>query len=321
MFAHVTREDLAEDLWEYGEDELSERALGLSDADLARIGELAGLMLVSDEHATASGASPTFGKAGALAAVEVLDRKRPLRRKRRRIRARGDDSWLLPEDWEPPPEHEDARDVFLEACAAVASQFANLGFRFAKSGPHMTRRAGDFTFVVGFGWRAYWLDVHAGVRSARLRSWRRDGPCDLSDYIATAQLGNLREPSTLLDWNLSAASHRTARVAEIVEAIHEIAVPYFAEFEDELSLVERLMKGGFLRCEGLAPVEWLLATNRREAAEEHGVAVLSRYSWARRGFDDKMRQYVRSGLDPLSDLEQDLGLAHAAIAYGLEFNA
>jgi hypothetical protein len=73
-------ENMIEDLKDYGEDDVAAKISGLSEPDLARIGEIA------FEHALTG---MLLAKAVALAAVEVVEGgPRELKRKRRRFRKR-----------------------------------------------------------------------------------------------------------------------------------------------------------------------------------------------------------------------------------------
>lgn len=79
-FISVSRELLEADLRTYGEDALAMRVSSLSDADMHKIGEIAG------RYATTGGVA-LIDKALTLAAVEVLEgTARPLRRNRRRLK-------------------------------------------------------------------------------------------------------------------------------------------------------------------------------------------------------------------------------------------
>jgi hypothetical protein len=78
------RTSLAEELWRYGEDELSKRVLLLPTRTMEAIGERADWHLAHGE-ARPSGDSMLIDKALALAAVEVLEgAERPLTRAKRR---------------------------------------------------------------------------------------------------------------------------------------------------------------------------------------------------------------------------------------------
>jgi hypothetical protein len=77
----VDRWTLAEELWSFGEDSLSQAALELSDEEMVSLWLRAGKALLKG-HARSS------GEAAALAAVAVIEgQQRPLFRKRRRPRA------------------------------------------------------------------------------------------------------------------------------------------------------------------------------------------------------------------------------------------
>jgi len=79
---NTTRELLAVDLRSYGEDELADKVPQLTDAEMARIGELA-----FTKSCAPDGAS-LLSKALALAAVEILEgHSRDLRWKRRKLKA------------------------------------------------------------------------------------------------------------------------------------------------------------------------------------------------------------------------------------------
>jgi hypothetical protein len=77
----VDRWTLAEELWSFGEDSLSQGALEISDEDMVSLWVRAGKALLK-------GDARSSGEAAALAAVAVIEgHQRPLARKRRRPRA------------------------------------------------------------------------------------------------------------------------------------------------------------------------------------------------------------------------------------------
>ncbi|HET7758814.1 MAG TPA: hypothetical protein VFK62_02745 [Gaiellaceae bacterium] len=82
------REDLADDLWRYGEETLAQRVADTSDVSeeqLKLIGQAAWRYANDDQYATPSGNGMMIAKALAHGAVEVLEeRERPLARARRR---------------------------------------------------------------------------------------------------------------------------------------------------------------------------------------------------------------------------------------------
>jgi hypothetical protein len=77
----VDRWTLAEELWSFGEDSLSQAALEISDEDMVGLWVRAGRALLK-------GDARSSGEAASLAAVAVIEgHQRPLARKRRRPRA------------------------------------------------------------------------------------------------------------------------------------------------------------------------------------------------------------------------------------------
>jgi hypothetical protein len=328
MFVSVERQTLAEDLWEYGEEDLAHEALRLSDMDLARVGVLAGRILLSDDEAGPSGASPMLAKACALAAVQVIEGdRRPLARRRRRTREQDRRSRPAPATAATASD-EQPRQVYLAACEAIARHFEDRGFRFAKSGPHMSRRSDAFRFVVSFGPSRYnaagvtvTLVVYAHVHSATLGSWRKARNLPGDDYLAAGNLGNLRQEHAWLDWDVGQPETRDDVIADVVAAIQSIAMPYFAHFEGEEKLVELLESGGMPGCAGLSPIEWLLATGREASAVRHGRALFATEEWLPRSYQREVKRYQAEGTDrgPYTGLAE--GLAYATVAFGLNFDA
>ncbi|MER8404833.1 hypothetical protein [Mesorhizobium sp. M0959] len=47
-------------------------------------------------------------------------------------------------------ERELPKQVFIDGCEQISMEFEPIGFRFAKSGPHASRRAGDWAFKISF---------------------------------------------------------------------------------------------------------------------------------------------------------------------------
>jgi hypothetical protein len=325
MFVSTSREGLAEDLWAYGEDELAVRALDLSDLEMGRIGVIAGRLLLDDAHATPSGASMLLAKACALAAVEVMEGgPRALKRKRRRS---------VPEAREKPTpparmEDEKPREVFLTACAELARPLEPLGFRYAKSGPHASRRSGQFTFVVSFAsshrnvaGEYVDLTAFAGVRSRALRQWRiasRGTEEFASDFVAGGMLQNLGVEMPLSSWDLADQDSRADVLEEIAAAIDDVALPYFALFEDPDVLRDRLQLVPVASFPALNAIEWLLSQNDREAAITHAHLLLEDGRLRRRY--ERTRKEMESGkLETLPYVGEAEGLAYAAFTYGLEY--
>jgi hypothetical protein len=111
MVFELEREQVAGMLRAHGEDELADRALFVSDEELARIGTLGGFYAFSDE-AMALGGSMGGARAVALAAIDVLDGSG---RSLRRHHPRGEVAWGMSEE---PDTDERVRDQELRRHAA-----------------------------------------------------------------------------------------------------------------------------------------------------------------------------------------------------------
>jgi hypothetical protein len=94
----VSRETLADMLRQHGEDDLAERALGLSDDELARIGTL-GAYYAFSEDAMALGGSMGGARALSLATIDALENTgRDLRRSRTEWERAGDSAERFAQD-------------------------------------------------------------------------------------------------------------------------------------------------------------------------------------------------------------------------------
>lgn len=303
------------------------RAVELSDVEMGRVGVIAGRLLYDDEYATPSGASMLIAKACAMAAVEVMEgERRPLKRSQRRT---------VPEAPRPPapeplPGEEKPRDVFLAACAEIARRFEPHGFRYAKSGPHLSRRSGEFTFEVAFASSHYnvagghvGLTVYAGVLSNALRKWRLEHHSsrdDASNRVAGGMLPNLKPDMPVATWDVADPRSRPSLLNDVQNAIEAATLPYFDLFEDEQALVRRLE-------EDLVPcfypreaIEWLLSRGAREAAVRHA-RVLLRDKRLRRQYERARKQMERGQMKviPWAPIMEAEGLAYAALAYRLDY--
>lgn len=140
------------------------------------------------------------------------------------------------------------REIFLEGCKQVCSAFELNGFRFAKSGPHATRRAGDWVFQLRF--QSDYLNsddhvalmVHASVNNKALKSWdeRSNWPFGAREWAAGGQLGNLKLPVDWWTWNIADPHTRQIKIADIIGKIQRIALPFFDRFNTPLRLAEEL---------------------------------------------------------------------------------
>ncbi|WP_231744084.1 hypothetical protein [Stieleria neptunia] len=86
------------------------------------------------------------------------------------------------------------------------------------------------------------LWISGTVFSKRLKRWRADYPLlHGADYVAGGQLGNLTEETVFNDWNLADNDARNAVIANVNHSIANIALPYFAQFENLNTMIERVV--------------------------------------------------------------------------------
>ncbi len=145
-------------------------------------------------------------------------------------------------------EIESCRDVYLQSCASICEPFKADGFRYAKSGPKMSKKSGEFTFTVSFQSSHYnspgasvkiWS--HGLVYSPAMKKWRSSNQSLRGDdCVAGGQIGNLVKKPLWLAWNVASAELRSGKIQLAIEAIRTIALPYFAAFEDVPAMCERL---------------------------------------------------------------------------------
>ncbi|MDX8530740.1 DUF4304 domain-containing protein [Mesorhizobium sp. VK25A] len=174
-------------------------------------------------------------------------------------------------------EQELPKQVFLDGCQQVSSCLEPMGFRFAKSGPHVSRRAGDWTFKISFqssnlnvAGEYVELTVHASVSSKELRAWDECSawPAGANEWVAGGQLGNLRLPRKWRTWNIAGPITRQAQISNVVANIKTIILPFFERFSAPQELAQEVAISdvpGFERPEhAIRFVYWQLG---RETAE------------------------------------------------------
>ena len=179
----------------------------------------------------------------------------------------------------------DARAVYLEACAAIAGAFAPDGFKFAKSGPHVTAKSADkrFTYTVSFQSSRHniagehvQLLAHVGIESPVVKQWatalwKAHGGEEYGNkgFIAGTQLGYLApEPERdWIHWELAGGKNREAAIAEVTDRIRRHVLPWFAHCEDIPALVEKIEKTGSYPQLDTFPSNFLLCFASREQTE------------------------------------------------------
>lgn len=136
------------------------------------------------------------------------------------------------------------KDVLLAACQVIAERFEPLQFKYLKSDRGLVRKRGDWVDRLSFGTDHYNvrgervdLTVSALACNNRIKRMRNNGesvfPFNLEwGSIAGGDLGRLVADSTFFHWNLADPKQRAATIDDVVEHIKNIALPWFAKFED-----------------------------------------------------------------------------------------
>jgi hypothetical protein len=142
-----------------------------------------------------------------------------------------------------------AREVFLGACEKIAGSLQTSGFCYAPSGPHVTRRRGEWIDTIRFQsshknspGTTVKLWIHVRLGNLSYRKWKHDvgSPLGTRDHLAGAQIGNLRRPPTWLDLNLEPESTRSASIGDAVRVVRDVGLPFFGLSDDLDALFEQL---------------------------------------------------------------------------------
>jgi hypothetical protein len=147
------------------------------------------------------------------------------------------------------PNAELPKDVYKRSCAMIAEAFEPDGYRYFRSVPYFSKKTEDLTFSVSFQANRhnragqsveFW--VHASVSSQSTKKWREFNTTLFpnSDFVAGGQIGNLNKPYSWMRWDVVDPSTRGKVVADAVDTIRRLAIPFFAAFENPGQMVTRL---------------------------------------------------------------------------------
>ncbi len=147
----------------------------------------------------------------------------------------------------PPHATEPPRQVYMAALDRIAQALAPHGFRFAKSGPYLTRTDGPARYRIFFqsdrnniaGEHVqFW--IHAGVENSEAERWlaQSDWPFQARHQIGGGQIGNLVKPHGWWSWEIADPATRGERIDDAIRQIETIILPFFARLSDPRSLAE-----------------------------------------------------------------------------------
>jgi hypothetical protein len=223
-----------------------------------------------------------------------------------------------------PPGLEAPRDVYLAACASIGAHLeGSYRFRYAKSGPHAQRRTGEFIFQISFQSSVHnvagehvVLWIHANIRSARFKKWRQEqAHLHPTDYIAGGQLGNIQTDHSWLEWDLAKPSARDQMVADAIQAIEDMAFPYFARFEDLPALFQLLVQEDLPAMPIDQVIEFLMCFADHPTAQSVAASFLGRRPDLIEEYRESYRRFDRVGLPSIRSSRFVEALAFASHAF------
>ena len=169
---------------------------------------------------------------------------------------------------------ERSRDVYTGSCERIASELIPDGFKFAKSGPHLSRRSRGFTYTVSFhtsstniSGRSVSLSMAANVGSSQLKSWRsaQPHPSRADDWVCGGLAHRLGTGLTFVEWDLADPLARPAVIADVVAFIRAVILPYFRRFDSPEHIIDLLAVAPIPTFEIASSVEFALCFGDPEA--------------------------------------------------------
>jgi hypothetical protein len=171
---------------------------------------------------------------------------------------------------------EESRDVYRNACKAIAGHFAPLGFNYRKTHPRFFRKDDLFEYRVTFQTsrnnvpgRHVMLWMHASVHSKKLELWRKSQvvPNPRADYVAGGMV-HLLTNKPMIQWELADPTTRDSVIADVVAFTRNVVLPFFDQFRDVQSLLADLPQRPYSHAFPLRDsVEFALSFGDRESAQ------------------------------------------------------
>ncbi len=181
------------------------------------------------------------------------------------------------------PNAEPPRQVYIAACERIARALEPHGFRFARSGPHLTRTDGTARYRILFqsdrnniaGQHVRFL-IHASGENREMEQWlaQSDWPFQPNGFLGGGQIGNLRRPREWWSWEIADPASRTERVDDAITRIEAIILPFFDRLSDPRSLAEEATRAEILGVEDESAVRlcyWQLGKGAAEQCLAFGI--------------------------------------------------
>jgi hypothetical protein len=221
-------------------------------------------------------------------------------------------------------------DVAKQCLTQIAREIGTDGFVPKSGGRRLTRRDGDFSYTIFFqldrnniaGRRvAVW--THASIESHILKqwlsqqgtAWGRAAPS--SGVFAGGQIGNLRRPSSWMEWDFADPAQREDTMEDLVLAIREIIFPFFAASSEPISALRSALEAEPAAL--VRTVEFAQAHFGKDEAERVVSHFLAKWPGMRESFFSAAEVYRRDGV-PMGMRGGASDLAAIVVFLGLDLN-
>jgi hypothetical protein len=145
--------------------------------------------------------------------------------------------------------NENSREIYLSACENIAGVYLPYGFKYSKSGQHLTLKQKDNEFIYKISFHSSHynipgvniaISVFANILSHKYKKWKLENKnelnlkndVELSEYICGGNIGNLRKERKYLNWNIGKTETREKEMENIIDNINELAIPFFNHFNN-----------------------------------------------------------------------------------------
>jgi hypothetical protein len=217
------------------------------------------------------------------------------------------------------------RAIFLSVCEEIAQAFAGNGFKFAISGPHLTKVTDNFKFRISFAsshdnragiYVALWM--YASIRNLQLQQWRKrqSHPYRSDDWVAGGTVHVLADKK-YFEWNLAEDAKRAAVVADGIGFIRAYILPYFNTFSDPGLVISKLCHSEIPAFEIGSAIEFAMCFSNKDQAQR----VLTRFILERKDLADQIEistcTFRERGFPPFQATSYADQVAWVRRAYGL----
>lgn len=200
---------------------------------------------------------------------------------------------------------------FQSICFESAMSIKDLGYRYAKSGPHVTRTKNGLSFKIGFfesqGFQQ--IDLVLEVQSRELKAWRKaKGVPHISSTVMVGRLDFLLEGKRLQGFD----ANKSDALVLVETTVRTQVEPFFHLFHQPERAVMEAMS---LKIPGWAPIpriEFILCFGTHEQARQTAIKWLQQNIGIYYAYASHFQSYRGGGLVPYSGGGYAKELAHAS---------